>query len=99
MTQTPSTTLQPLGDRIVVRQNAAATEQHGSIIVPDAHKEKPQTGTVLAIGDAVAKVGVGDTVLFGKYTGTEVTIDREVLLILNGADLLAIVREPSPVEG
>lgn len=94
-----NTTLQPLGDRVVVRQNAPADEKVGSIIVPDAHKEKPQTGTVLAVGDAVTKVAIGQAVLFGKYTGTEVTVGREQLLILNGADLLAIVHEPSPVEG
>jgi chaperonin GroES len=90
----------PLHDNVLVKR-LEATEQHqGSIIIPDTAKEKPQEGEVLAVGPgkiledgtrrAVA-LAVGNKVLFGKYAGTEITIDSEELLVLRESDLLGIL--------
>ena len=88
----------------VVVQAAEETEQtRGGLYIPDtAQKEKPQQGTVLAVGPGklsddgtriAADVSVGDTVLYGKYSGTEVTVDDEELLILRESDILAIITD------
>jgi len=93
--------LQPLEDRIVVRpQDAEATTASG-LVIPDTAKEKPQQGEVLAVGAGrradngeliPMDVSAGDTVVYSKYGGTEITIDGEDLLILSARDVLAIVK-------
>jgi chaperonin GroES len=92
--------LQPLEDRIVVRPNEAEEKTASGLVIPDTAKEKPQQGEVLAVGPGrysdkgdLIPLGVkaGDTVLYSKYGGTEVTIDGEDLLVLNGRDVLAKV--------
>ncbi len=92
--------LKPLGARVVVEPNEQEEVTAGGIVLPETAKEKPQKGTVLAIGpgdrDDNGKripmdVGVGDTVLFAKYSGTEIKMDGKKLLILRESDLLAIV--------
>ena len=85
----------PLHDRVIVRAAAAETKTAGGIIIPDTAKEKPQRGTVVAVGtgkkDEPMTVKPGDTVLYGKYAGTEITVDNEELLIMRESDILAIV--------
>jgi len=87
--------IQPLGDRVVVKAAAAATTTKSGIIIPDTAKEKPQRGEVLAVGggkkDEPMTVKVGDTVLYGKYAGTELTIDGDDVLIMRESDIFAIV--------
>ena len=93
--------LKPLDDRIVVRPNEAETQTASGLVIPDTAKEKPQQGEVLAVGPGKraessgelipVDISVGDTVLYSKYGGTEVTTDGEDLLVLNGRDVLAIV--------
>ena len=93
--------LQPLEDRIVVRPNDAEATTKSGLVIPDSAKEKPQQGEVLAVGAGRRSdtgdlmpmdVGVGDTVVYSKYGGTEITIEGEDLLILNARDVLAIVK-------
>lgn len=90
--------LRPLDDRIVVKRLDAEEKTAGGIILPDAAKEKPQRGEVIAVGPgklldsgnrAVPDVQVGDTVLFGKYSGTEVKVEEAELLIMRENDILA----------
>lgn len=85
----------PLHDRVIVKPAAAETRTAGGIIIPDTAKEKPQRGTVVAAGpgkkDDPVTVKPGDTVLYGKYAGTEVTIDGEDLIIMRESDILAII--------
>lgn len=87
--------LRPIEDRVVVKiQTAAEEKKIGGIIIPDTAKEKPQMAEVIAVGtdeDLAKIVKVGDKVLYGKYSGTEVEIDGEKLLILSKSDILAIV--------
>lgn len=87
--------LRPIEDRVVVKiQTAAEEKKIGGIIIPDTAKEKPQMAEVIAVGtdeDLVSIIKVGDMVLYGKYSGTEVEIDGEKLLILSKSDILAIV--------
>ena len=84
----------PLGTRVLVRR-VEAEEKVGSIFIPDAAKEKPQEGEVLAIGDGDEKgpltVAVGDRILFGKWSGADVKIDGEDLLIMKEEDILGII--------
>ena len=86
--------IKPLADRVLVKP-AAAEEKIGGIIIPDTAKEKPLKGEVLAVGngpkdeDMILKVG--DVVLYGKYSGTEVDIDGETYLIMRQSDVLAVV--------
>lgn len=94
--------LQPLEDRIVVRPNDAEETTASGLVIPDSAKEKPQQGAVLAVGpgrrsdttgDLIpVDVSEGDTVVYSKYGGTEITIDGEDLLILNARDVLATVK-------
>ena len=94
--------LQPLEDRIVVRPNEAEERTVSGLVIPDTAKEKPQQGTVLAVGPGkrseqtgqVIPVDVkeGDTVVYSKYGGTEITVDGDDLLILSARDVLAIVK-------
>ena len=85
----------PLHDRVVVKPAPAEEKTAGGIIIPDTAKEKPQRGTVIAAGpgkkDEPVTVKKGDTVLYGKYSGTEVRIDGQDLLILREGDILVIV--------
>ena len=93
--------LQPLEDRIVVRANESEATTASGLVIPDTAKEKPQQGEVLATGpgrrsDTTGEiipmdVAVGDTVVYSKYGGTEITIDGEDLLILTSRDVLATV--------
>jgi len=89
--------LRPIEDHVVVKLNAAAQEKTiGGIIIPDTAKEKPQMAEVIAVGtdeDLKKIVKKGDTVLFGKYAGTEIELDGEKLLILSKSDILAIVEK------
>ncbi len=85
----------PLHDRVIVKAAAAEEKSAGGIIIPDTAKEKPQRGTVVAAGngkkDEPLTVKVGDNVLYGKYAGTEISIEGQDLLIMRESDILAIV--------
>lgn len=85
----------PLHDRVIIKPAPAEEKTAGGIIIPDTAKEKPQRGTVVAAGpgkkDEPVTVKKGDTVLYGKYSGTEVRVDGQDLLILREGDILAIV--------
>ncbi|MFP5042588.1 co-chaperone GroES [Parasediminibacterium sp. JCM 36343] len=85
----------PLHDRVIVKAAAAEERTAGGIIIPDTAKEKPQRGVVVAAGtgkkDEPMTVKVGDTVLYGKYAGTEIAVEGQDLLIMRESDILAIV--------
>ena len=90
----------PLHDRVVVRRVESDTKTAGGIIIPDTAKEKPMEGEILAVGSGVRDengklqpldVKAGDRVLFGKWSGTEVKLDGEELLIMKESDILGIV--------
>ena len=90
----------PLGDRVLVRRVEEEAKTKGGIIIPDSAKEKPQEGEVLAIGpggrDEQGKlqpldVKVGDRILFGKWSGTEVKLDGEDLLIMKESDIMGVI--------
>ena len=92
--------IKPLADRVVVKPIEAEEKKQGGIIIPDTAKEKPQQGEIVAVGPGKAsdtgekipmEVKVGDKVLYGKYSGTEVTVDNEDLLIMRESDVLAII--------
>ncbi|HBN02751.1 MAG TPA: co-chaperone GroES [Bacteroidetes bacterium] len=87
--------IKPLSDRVVVEPAAAETKTAGGIYIPDTAKEKPQKGTVLAVGpgkvDEPTTVKVGDVVLYGKYSGTELNVEGKDLLIMRESDILAII--------
>jgi chaperonin GroES len=85
----------PLNDRVLLKRVAGEEKSAGGIIIPDTAKEKPQRGTIVAAGpgkkDEPMTVKNGDTVLYGKYAGTEITIDGADYLIMRESDVLAIV--------
>ena len=85
----------PLHDRVIVKAAEAETKTASGIIIPDTAKEKPQRGTVVAVGagkkDEPVTVKTGDTVLYGKYSGTEIQIEGQDLLIMRESDILAII--------
>jgi len=87
--------IQPLADRVVVEPAPAEEKTSGGIIIPDTAKEKPQRGTVVAVGsgtkDQPMTVKVGDQVLYGKYAGTELSFEGKDYLIMRESDILAIV--------
>ena len=87
--------IKPLGDRVVIKPAPAEEKTSGGLIIPDTAKEKPQRGTVVAVGpgqnDQKLTVKEGDTVLYGKYAGTEISHNGEDYLILNESDIYAIV--------
>ncbi|HEX2963321.1 MAG TPA: co-chaperone GroES [Ignavibacteriales bacterium] len=94
--------IQPLADRVVVKPMAAEEKTKGGIILPDTAKEKPIEGTVVAVGQGKVSeegkvtaltVKVGDTVLYGKYSGTEVSIDGEEYLIMRESDIFGIIKK------
>jgi chaperonin GroES len=93
--------LQPLADRVVVKAAPAEEKTKGGLIVPDTAKEKPQKGEIIAVGPGkisddgkkiLMEVKVGDNILYGKYSGTEVTIDGDEFLIMRESDIFAIVK-------
>jgi len=87
--------IQPLSDRVVVQPQEAETKTASGIYIPDSAKEKPQQGKVVAVGsgkkDHKMTVKVGDTVLYGKYAGTELKLDGNDYLIMREDDILAII--------
>lgn len=87
--------VRPLADRVLVQAAAAEVKTSGGIIIPDTAKEKPQKGKIIAVGngkpDEPMTVKKGDTVLYGKYSGTEITIDGLEYLIMKESDIFAIV--------
>ncbi|HNW97066.1 MAG TPA: co-chaperone GroES [Bacteroidales bacterium] len=87
--------IKPLADRVLVEPAAAESKTAGGIIIPDTAKEKPQKGTIVAVGpgkkDEPVTVKVGDSVLYGKYAGTEITVDGKDYLIMKESDIYAIV--------
>jgi len=93
-------TLKPLADRVIVKPSQAEERTKGGIIVPDTAKEKPVWGEVIAVGPGRVsddgklvpmQVKAGDKVLYGKYSGTEVTVDGDELLIMRESDIFAIM--------
>jgi chaperonin GroES len=101
-TKTKATTkIQPLSDRVVVRPLDEGEQMRGGLYIPDTAKEKPQQGEIIAVGPGrvsdqgerlAPDVKAGDKVLYGKYSGTEVTVDGESLLILRESDVLAVLK-------
>jgi chaperonin GroES len=94
--------IKPLQDRILVKRIEEEEKTKGGIIIPDAAKEKPQEGKVVAVGDGkvldngqklTLSVKVGDKILFGKYSGTEIKVDGEEHLIMREDDVLGIVED------
>lgn len=89
----------PLSDRVVVKPSEETEQMRGGLYIPDTAKEKPQQGEVIAVGPGRTEDGkrvpmevkVGDKILYGKYSGTEVTIDMVQMLILRESDILAVV--------
>ena len=90
----------PLGDRILIKQLEAKEQTKGGIVIPDTVKEKPQEGEIIAVGEGKKNsegkvvslsLKVGDKVLYGKYSGTEVVVDGEDYLIVREEDVLGIV--------
>ena len=93
-------TFRPLHDRVLVRRVEENAKTPGGIIIPDTAKEKPQEGEIIAAGPGVRNdegrltpldVKVGDRILFGKWSGTDVTIDGEELLIMKESDVLGVI--------
>ena len=90
----------PLADRVLVKPQEEAEVKKGGIIIPDTAKEKPQQGQVIAVGPGKVtesgqkvpmEVKKGDTILYGKYSGTEVTVDGKEYLIMRESDILAVI--------
>ena len=90
-----SLNIKPISDRVVIAPLAAETTTASGIIIPDTAKEKPQRGVIVAAGpgkkDEPVTVKIGDTVLYGKYSGTEIQIEGDDFLIMRESDILAIV--------
>jgi chaperonin GroES len=88
-------TIKPLSDRVLVLPNAAEEKTAGGLFIPDTAKEKPLAGKVVAVGPGTSEVTMevkeGDTVLYGKYAGTELHIDGTDYLIMKQSDIMAIV--------
>ena len=87
--------IKPLRDKVVVKPRPVEEISKGGIIIPETAKEKPQRGTVIAVGpgkkDEPTTVQPGDTILYGKYAGTEISVDGKDLLIMRESDIFAIV--------
>ncbi|NRB18997.1 co-chaperone GroES [Parasedimentitalea psychrophila] len=92
--------LKPLHDRVLVRRTESDEKTSGGLIIPESAKEKPSEGQVVAIGEGARKdsgelidmsVKAGDTILFGKWSGTEVTVDGEELLMMKESDIMGII--------
>ncbi|MFD0464915.1 co-chaperone GroES [Microvirga aerilata] len=100
-------TFRPLHDRVVVRRIEAEEKTAGGIIIPDTAKEKPQEGEVIAVGPgardesgkvAALDVKAGDRVLFGKWSGTEVRIDGQDLLIMKESDIMGVIEQSAEAQ-
>jgi chaperonin GroES len=96
-----ATKIQPLADRVVIKALEETEQMRGGLYIPDTAKEKPQQGEVVAVGPGKVSddgkrispdVQVGNRVLYGKYSGTEVNVDGEEFLILRESDVLAIIK-------
>ena len=92
--------LRPLSDHVLIRRHEVDEQQEGGIIIPDTAKERPQEGEILAVGPGrmmedghrqPIAVAIGNTVLFGKYAGTEIKLDQEDLLVMRESDLLGVL--------
>ncbi len=92
--------LRPLADQVLIRRHEMNDQHQGGIIIPDTAQEKPQEGEILAVGPGrmldnghcqPIAVAIGDTVMFGKYAGTEIQLDHEDLLIMRESDLLGML--------
>ncbi len=87
--------VKPLSDRVLVEPKEAETKTAGGLFIPDTAKEKPQEGKVLAVGpgkkDEPMELKAGDTVLYGKYAGTEISVDGKSYMIMRQSDILAII--------
>src|SRR3982750_3744084 len=95
-----ATNIKPLHDRVIVKRIEEGEQVRGGIIIPDTAKEKPQEGEIVAVGEGKYRedgtrqtldVNVGDRVLFGKYSGSEVKIDNEELLIMREDEILGVI--------
>ena len=100
MAKNAASKIQPLADRVVVKALEDSEQMRGGLYIPDTAKEKPSQGEVVAVGPGklsdegtrvALDVKVGDKVLYGKYSGTDVTLDGEEFLILRESDILAVV--------
>ena len=94
--------LRPLHDRVIVKRMEEERMSAGGIVIPDSATEKPVRGEVLAVGNGkilengekrALDIGVGDTILFGKYSGTEVKVDGEELLVMREEDIMAVIED------
>lgn len=103
-----ATNIRPLHDRVIVRRIEEGEQVRGGIIIPDTAKEKPQEGEVVAAGEGKYKedgtrqaldVKTGDRVLFGKYSGSEIKIDGEELLIMREDEILGIIQRAGAASG
>jgi len=87
--------IKPLADRVLIEPTEAEAKTSGGIFIPDSAQEKPQKGKVIAIGpgtkDVKMEVKVGETVLYGKYSGTEINVDNKDYLIMRQSDIIAIL--------
>jgi chaperonin GroES len=99
MADKTATNVKPLADRVVIKALEETEQMRGGLFIPDTAKEKPQQGEIVAVGPGRYEDGklvpmslkVGDKVLYGKYSGTEVTINSDQLLILRETDVLAVI--------
>jgi chaperonin GroES len=99
MADKTATTVKPLADRVVIKATEETEQMRGGLFIPDTAKEKPQQGEIVAVGPGryedsklvPMSLKVGDKVLYGKYSGTEVTLSNEALLILRETDVLAVI--------
>ena len=103
-----ATNIRPLHDRVIVRRIEEGEQVRGGIIIPDTAKEKPQEGEVIAVGEGKRKddgtrqaldVQAGDRVLFGKYSGSEIKIDNEELLIMREDEILGVIARAGAAAG
>lgn len=87
--------IKPLADRVLIEPKEAETKTAAGLYIPDTAKEKPQEGKVLAVGpgkkDEPMELKAGDTVLYGKYAGTEITVDGQTYMIMRQSDVLAVI--------
>jgi chaperonin GroES len=99
MADKTATTVKPLADRVVIKALEETEQMRGGLFIPDTAKEKPQQGEIVAAGPGRYEDGklvpmslkTGDKVLYGKYSGTEVTVNNETLLIISEKDVLAVI--------
>ena len=103
-----ATSIRPLQDRVIVRRIEEGEQMRGGIIIPDTAKEKPQEGEVIAVGEGKYKndgtrqtldVKTGDRVLFGKYSGSEISVENETLLIMREDEILGIIERAGAAAG